>query len=304
MFKIIFPKEEYLSDYQQWNKVQGKSMSTIKGYTSTLQSLINNCTAETLLECISQLKPSTKHGKISALRDYMKYLRQKGDITRDQLEDFKEIFKIVPQKQRGNNNSNHHWYIPEVEWKRYIQAANNPVGKLGIWLGFNFGLRVGEIVHLRLEDIDFDNKAIIICTHDKDKEKKQVAWNPKSKVMRKLPFIPKQEAVLTHLIKNIRPKDLDHPYLLWNPKNKDRLREDVFRKDCEVVNKRIKPKNSKKFSPHVLRRSFATHYYHKSNHNIFLISKLLGHSDVSITTTYLCLEEEEILSNGRALFSK
>ncbi|MES9754451.1 site-specific integrase [Bacillus wiedmannii] len=52
-------------------------------------------------------------------------------------------------------------------------------------------------------------------------------------------------------------------------------------------------------NPHALRRGFAKSLLEKGA-NISVISKALGHSDISVTTKYLYLDVEEIADNLRS----
>lgn len=55
----------------------------------------------------------------------------------------------------------------------------------------------------------------------------------------------------------------------------------------------------KNINPHALRRGFAKNLL-KKGANVALISKALGHSDISVTTRYLHLEKEEVAESLRS----
>lgn len=52
-------------------------------------------------------------------------------------------------------------------------------------------------------------------------------------------------------------------------------------------------------SPHALRRAFANNLYRRSNNNISLVSKALGHSNLAVTTRYLHLDAEDVAEGVR-----
>lgn len=166
---------------------------------------------------------------------------------------------------------------------------------MGICLGFNFGLRLSEIIHLRVQDIDFSNQEVNIQIHKKAKN--QEAWWPKSNRPRQVPFTKAQGEILGRWIER-RPKELEHPYLLWTMGKQSRT------KFCSVKSRtfqRWTMLTHPKLKPHVLRYSFATHYYNQSK-DIKLISLLLGHANVATTSEYLAFSHEDTMKKGRALF--
>lgn len=52
-------------------------------------------------------------------------------------------------------------------------------------------------------------------------------------------------------------------------------------------------------NPQAIRRGFAKRLYNKSNGDIALVSKALGHSNIEVTTRYLYLSTEEVAENLR-----
>lgn len=74
----------------------------------------------------------------------------------------------------------------------------------------------------------------------------------------------------------------------------------MFQRWCREVGERLQ--TSKSFHPHVLRYSFATHYYEVSK-DVKLVSDLLGHANVSTTSEYLQLGHKETMNKARQLFA-
>ena len=172
---------------------------------------------------------------------------------------------------------------------------------MGIWIGFHFGLRLGEILHLRIEDIDFRRKNILIRSHRQTNN--QESWKPKYNKDRTLPFTTEQTKTFKKWINEIRRKDLPHSYLLWNvrgKRKKERVLSKCFGDWCAITGREL---DSRKFKPHIMRYSFATHYYIQSK-DIKLVSDLLGHSNVSTTSDYLRLDQKETMDKARLLFGE
>jgi integrase len=176
------------------------------------------------------------------------------------------------------------WSVPNDQWNGYIRKAPNQVAKFAIWLGFNFGLRLGEIIHLRIDDVDFERKLILIREHKATKN--QEAWNPKYNRSREVPFNRKQEKVLKKWI--TQRISLEHPYLLWNPRSGQYFGHPIsgrsIQRWCQLIHGDLRP--------HVLRYSFATHYF-LAGVNLKTLSLVLGHSSVAITSEYLEIDKQQ-----------
>jgi integrase/recombinase XerD len=135
-------------------------------------------------------------------------------------------------------------------------------------------------------------------------KKNQEAWSPKYNRERQLPITEEQANIFRKWVNEVRPENLDHPYLLW-------LRQGKFKSNmisgkrlqhwCNQTGKSVGLKHGKTFRPHVLRYSFATHYYQVSK-DVKLMCDLLGHSNVSITSEYLQLGKKETMDKARRLF--
>lgn len=54
--------------------------------------------------------------------------------------------------------------------------------------------------------------------------------------------------------------------------------------------------NSRCLGPHSLRKIFARRIYENSGHDLLVLKKALGHSDVQVTQRYLEVSEDEVLA--------
>jgi integrase len=289
------PNPDYFEEYSRWLRTKGRAENTIKAYFSALRHIPKD--VEGFFE-----NRNMKGAKMKsvAYRSYLRFLAiKKDEIDRNDLMVFLDQFK--PPKKRGNGINEDLWSIPKDKWVDYIRHAPNQVAKMGIYLGFHFGLRLGEIMHLQIQDVDFRTKNIHIKIQRKTNN--QEAWNPKYNKERPLPFTKKQEKTLKKWINEVRPKNLPHNYLLWTLRGKRknlRVDEKCFWRWCRITGKEL---DSRKFKPHILRYSFATHYYENSM-DIKLISDLLGHADVKTTSDYLRLGQKETEDKARDLFNR
>lgn len=251
---------------------------------------------------------SSQQDKLVAMRKFMFFLKEKQIIS---SKTFKKISKlkmrnlktpkalITPAKKKK-------WTIlPERYQEVYDQLVTNSKTMVA-WLGFNFGLRVGEICHLKISDIEFYD----ITSHIRGKlfirPDLESGWNPKTESsIRSLGITPTQEQILKHFIQKRNEflarefPDCAHDYLIFSKMDGYNVLENtVFRwlqevtLDFEVNGQKF----TKTLRPHVLRYSFATNCYFNTR-RIYEVSKLLGHSSIKQTEDYLALGEEELFNN-------
>lgn len=156
--------------------------------------------------------------------------------------------------------------------------------KAMIELMYATGLRVSELVNLKLHDIDLD-MAIVRTIGKGSKER----------------IIPIGDIALTYL----RIYILEYRSSLLKGKNTDALflnnhgvgmtRQGFFK----ILKKLAKEKNiTTPFSPHTLRHSFATHLLNNGA-DLRSIQEMLGHSDISTTQIYTHISNERLKENYR-----
>jgi integrase/recombinase XerD len=149
-----------------------------------------------------------------------------------------------------------------------INKTTNPKHKLLIELLYSSGLRVSEAVKLKIENIYFKDKILIIK-------------NGKGKKDR---YVITSERFLKDLVKFLEQRKDKNPYVFISNHNPEthltiRTVEEV------VKNSAKKAEIKRRVFPHALRSTFATHLYQNGT-DIFKIQKLLGHSRIETTKIY------------------
>ena len=168
--------------------------------------------------------------------------------------------------------------IPDVltksEVKRLIDSLETKKSKLMISLIYACGMRVSEILSLRMQDLDLDEKTGQIR---QAKGKKDRLFN-----------IPNFLSI--DLKKQIaRQKEKNQELLFTGPKGK--LTPRNIQKIVSLASRKAEIKKS--IHPHTLRHSFATHLL-ESNVDIRKIQELLGHADLSTTQIYTHVSQQEL----------
>lgn len=184
---------------------------------------------------------------------------------------YKEILKKSFESVRVPKKDNR---LPEVLTKqevvKLIDSADNLKSRLMISMLYSSGLRVSEIVNLKVSDIDIQNN---------------VGWVRKGKGSKDRMF---------SLSKNLN--DEVQKYLV------DRDNKYVFSKEKPlttrnvqkiIFNLRQKAGINKKVTPHTLRHSFATHLLEQGT-DIRVIQTLLGHSNLNTTQMYTHISSDQI----------
>ncbi len=147
--------------------------------------------------------------------------------------------------------------------------------KLIIMLFYDTGIRLNELCHILMKNIDNENRMIYL-EYTKTSKPRYIYY---SKMTQKL---------IDNFCKNANRK-----YLFVGNKNDEK----ISRHTVESIFKRIREKYGlKKISPHRLRHSFSTDLY-KNGADLLLISGILGHSNVNTTKRYIHDDHKNILKN-------
>lgn len=164
--------------------------------------------------------------------------------------------------------------LTKEEVFKLINSTDSKKSKLMISLIYACGMRVSELVNLKLVDFDFSEKVGHIR---QGKGKKDRIFN-----------IP--EFLFEELFNEVdKQKEFKKEYLFSGPKG--RLTERNLQK---IVSSTAKKANLKKdVHCHTLRHSFATHLL-ENGVDIRKIQELLGHADLSTTQIYTHVSKEEL----------
>ena len=204
------------------------------------------------------------HTMINAIKFYLEHVTRKP----------KEFYDI-PRPQRPMQLPK---VLSEEEIGRLFNAVRSRKHKAILFLAYSAGLRVSEVVQLRLCDIDSDRMLIFV-------------QRSKGKKDRYVPLSPVVLDVLRAYIGNyrLRPKVYLFEGLIPGQPYSVRSAQKIF----QVARKAAGI--SKEVSFHVLRHSYATHILEKGI-DIRYIKELLGHFNIATTERYLHVKREQLIT--------
>lgn len=153
----------------------------------------------------------------------------------------------------------------------------------GIILLLNTGMRVGELLALKWQNVDLDNKQIYICEtrgqiieRDNDKQRYVMA-DRSTKTQSSCRYVPINQKALQAL-EYFKSLGYNNPYVMANSDTNVVSYRNLHR----VMSNILERNKIKHGSLHTLRHTFATRLF-KNGVDIKVISELLGHSDINIT---------------------
>lgn len=209
---------------------------------------------------------------ISSLRSFFKYLKINNIITNNPMTLISnpKVEKKLPK----------YLTINEVESILSAPDMNDPVGIRDAFileLLYVSGIRVSELVNIKISDIEETDKRIKIF--GKGSKERYVLYGSRCK-----------ELLNKYL--SIRNIFLKYPndYLILSKRGKKLNTREVR----NIINRiKVKAGVSISISPHTFRHTFATHMLNEGA-DIRAVQELLGHENLSTTTIYTHLTNEKL----------
>ncbi|MEN2993799.1 MAG: site-specific tyrosine recombinase XerD [Thermodesulfovibrio sp.] len=263
------------------------SINTIKSYENDLKNF---------LRWLNEKKIMLSDCKKNEIVDYLLYLREKAYATASiarSLSSIKQFFRFMILDGITKHDPTEGLKAPKL-WLRLPKALDiDEIKKLlSVMLNSKYylrdiamlelmyasGLRVSELVKLRLGDINFE--AGFIRVKGKGEKERVVPVAQRS--------LEKLKAYLTQL----RPKLLkkkSSDYVFLNNRGQPMTRQ-RFWQNIKSIGK-IAGVN---VTPHMIRHSFATHLL-EGGADLRSLQKMLGHSDISTTQIYTKVSMDRLL---------
>ena len=275
MYQVI---GEYL-EYLELEK--GLAQNTIDAYRRDLENFADNIPSEnindigrttintfvrTLRE--NKLAPTSVIRKVASLRGFFKWALSVGIIDKNPASTLEQ--PKVPKR------------LPKVVTVKEIEEMlhNNltPLEHVEMELLYSCGLRVSELVNLKVTDIDLASK-YVRCFGKGSKERIIPIGNTAKEVVKT--YLSNRDFL-------VKKYNLNTKKLLILDNGRGVNRQDVY----TFIHNQGK-KINKNISPHTLRHSFATHLL-ENGADLRIVQELLGHSDVSTTQLYTHISKKHL----------
>lgn len=277
---------KYIEKYLEYLKVNKKySENTIFSYKEDILELYNvlnnnihNIDEDKVRIYLTylydkKLNRNSISRKLSSIRNFYNYLYNNDIIKRNYFNDIKN-----PKKIKGLP---HYLKEDEIDILFDIPDTNTPLGQrnlLIIEMLYATGVRVSELVNIKLKDIDKYNDSIKIMG--------------KGKKMRIVFFGSFCKNSLNMYLEDGRRKlDTKGSEYLFLNKNGYRLSDRMIRNILDDLI--IKAGIDKHISPHMIRHTFATDMLN-SGADLMTVKELLGHENIDTTSIYTHVTDEQI----------
>ncbi len=218
-----------------------------------------------LVKCLNEgLKENSLHSRINALKYYYEQV-----LGRD------KFFVDIPRPKKAQQLPN---VLGENEITRLFNAIKNKKHKAILFTAYSAGLRVSEVIQLKLKDIDSDRMQLFV---ERSKGKKDRYVN----------LSPVLLDILRSYIQFIQPKPLTFlfegqvPGTMYSARSAQQVFQ-AARKGAGI---------RKEVSFHCLRHSFATHILEKGI-DIRYIKDILGHFNIKTTERYLHVKRDQLIN--------
>ena len=274
--------EKYL-EYLKFNK--NYSDNTILSYEEDIVEYLEYLERE----CLSVY--DVKYSDIRFLLEYYDSLKLKSTSIRRKISSLKGFYKYLCRNNKTSDNPFSYVTLPKKEKKLPQYLNYNEMieifdvidtstilglrNRLIMEMLYATGIRVSELVGIKINDIDINNRSIIVT--GKGDKSRIVFFNDVTKDVLKKYLSESSE---------IRKSD----YLIINGHGKN-----ITTRGIRLIMEKIINETSiiKHVHPHIIRHTFATHLLNNGC-DLLTVQELLGHASISTTGIYTHVTTEHI----------
>lgn len=277
-YDVFFFHLDTLQKYKRELVLKGYSSNTVRTYCNEFRQF---------LTAIKDHPPESFSP--TRLKDYFFYCHQRLKLSENTIHSRINAVKFYYEQMLKREKF--FWEIPrpkkplllpkllnEIEIRRLFNALENKKHKAMLFTAYSAGLRVSEIVNLRITDIDSGRMQIFV-SRAKGKKDRYVNLSP----------------VLLDILRNYVAEYKPRPSVFLFESEQTRMAYPPRTVQQIFTNAKRRAGIQKSVGIHSLRHSFATHLLDKGT-DIRFIKDLLGHFDIKTTERYLHVSKERLVN--------
>ncbi len=278
----VLDNQDYLELFVAAKRVEGCTERTIEYYRSTIQNMfsiiglpIRQITTDVLREYLTKYQSNNNCGKVTVdnirrnLSSFFSWLEDEDHIIKSPIRRIHKVKTGTIVKETFSDEN--------IET---LRDGCHSIRDLAIIdLLYSTGMRVGELVNLDIDDINFEERECIV--YGKGNKERRVYFDAKAKL---------------HIQKYLAERTDSNPALfvsLDSPHNRLNINGVEYR--LRQLGREL---NINKVHPHKFRRSMATKAIDKGM-PIEQVQKLLGHQQIDTTMHYAMVNQTNVKMSHR-----
>lgn len=278
----VLDNQDYLELFVAAKRVEGCTERTIEYYRSTIQNMfssiglpIRQITTDVLREYLTRYQSNNNCGKVTVdnirrnLSSFFSWLEDEDHIIKSPIRRIHKVKTGTIVKETFSDEN--------IET---LRDGCHSIRDLAIIdLLYSTGMRVGELVNLDIDDINFEERECIV--YGKGNKERRVYFDAKAKL---------------HIQKYLAERTDSNPALfvsLDSPHNRLNINGVEYR--LRQLGREL---NINKVHPHKFRRSMATKAIDKGM-PIEQVQKLLGHQQIDTTMHYAMVNQTNVKMSHR-----
>ena len=269
-----------------------RSLKDYKNHMNYFKEYIDTQQRTTLVRCVEidvfrsylyymvqekEYKPCTINIRLRTMRAYLKWLYKEGYLN-DDLSSRLKLVKEPIDTIMPLNDTDVKKLLRQPNIQTYVGLRDFTI----MIVMLDCGIRVGEVVNLKVGDVDLKGKYINI--------RSEVA---KARIFRQVPISSKTVKYLKEIISIVEDANTDYlfPSAYGNKLDTNQIINNFrnYGKQCNI---------KQRCSPHVLRHTFAVNFI-KSNGDVFTLQRILGHTTLDMTRRYIQLTSTDIIKKHK-----
>lgn len=279
-------KEDLLEKFVAAKRIEGCSDRTLSFYSSTVSKMlryidksVRKITTEDIRQYLEQYQTINNCSKVTVdnirrnMSSFFSWLEEEDYILKSPMKRIHKIRSKTVVKQIITDE--------EIERIRDICPVQRDLAMVDLL--YSTGIRVGELVKLNIDDIDFDERECVVF--GKGNKERRVYFDAKTKI---------------HLRKYIESREDDNP-ALFVTLDKPHARLNIS--GVEIRMRKLgKVSGAERPHPHKFRRTMATRAIDKGM-PIEQVQKILGHNQIDTTMHYAMVNESNVKHSHRKYIS-